>query len=276
MPLTLRTCYPRTASCKPLRISTKRSGFANYTVNAAGNNDRLLIYGDSGNQNYTATATRATMPVDTHNLIGNHFQSVYAYGMGGSDTASYSGSAANETMTALWNYTYVNTATTTHYFDRFRQLTVAGNGGLDVAVMYDSPGNDTFNASDMSFSFSRVGVFNTTANGYDKAYAFQYFGGNDAATLNGSPGNDQLTTFATYAVLRTSKTWQQATGFTTVIVNAGEGNDSATLQDGSGNDTLNARAGSWPNCFMPQDIRCKQLASILVAWAQKGVSIGGS
>ncbi len=32
-------------------------GFTNYTVNAAGNNDRLLIYGDSGNQNYTATAT---------------------------------------------------------------------------------------------------------------------------------------------------------------------------------------------------------------------------
>ncbi len=78
------------------------------------------------------------MPVDTHNLIGNHFQRVYAYGMGGADTATYSGSAANETMTALWNYTFVNTATTTHYFDRFRQLTVAGNGGLDIAVMYDS------------------------------------------------------------------------------------------------------------------------------------------
>ncbi len=218
--------------------------FGNHTVNAAGNDDNLFIYGDTGVQAYVATPSQARMPVGSQLLIGNNFKRVYAYGMGGNDTATYSGSAADETMTALAFYTFVNTASTVQYFDSFKALTVAGNGGLDIAVMYDTTGVDTFTASDTSFRYTRSGVFNNIANGYDRVYAFNYFGGFDTATLNGSSGNDKLTSINNYSVLVTPSTLQQATGFRTVIVNAGTGTDTATLQDSPGNDTFNAFAGT--------------------------------
>ncbi len=104
--------------------------------------------------------------------------------MGGNDTATYSGSALDETMTALAFYTFVNTISTVQYFDSFKTLTVAGNGGLDIAVMYDTSGVDSFTASDTSFRYTRSGVFNNIANGYDRVYAFNYFGGFDTATLS--------------------------------------------------------------------------------------------
>ncbi len=213
--------------------------FGNHTINAVGNNDNLFIYGDSGVQAYVATPTQARMPVGSQLLIGNDFQRVYAYGMGGNDTATYSGSSADEIMTALWNYTFVNTATTVQYFDSFKTLTIAGNGGLDIAVMYDSPGVDTFTSSDTSFRYFRTNVFNNIANDYDKVYAFNYFGGFDTATLNGSSGIDRLYSAVNISVLTTPTTLQQAAGFRTVIVNAGAGSDLATLQDSTGKDTLN-------------------------------------
>ncbi len=218
--------------------------FGNHTVNAVDNDDNLFIYGDTGVQAYVATPSQARMPVGAQLLIGNNFKRVYAYGMGGNDTATYSGSSADETMTALAFYTFVNTASTVHYFDSFKTLTVAGNGGLDIAVMYDTTGVDTFTASDTSFRYTRSGVFNNVANGYDKVYAFNYFGGFDTATLNGSSSNDRLTSLVNYSVLVTPTTLQQATGFRTVIVNAGTGTDTATLQDSTSSDTLNAFAGT--------------------------------
>ncbi len=218
--------------------------FGNHTVNALGNDDNLFVYGDVGAQAYIATPIQARMPVGSQLLIGNNFKRVYAYGMGGNDTATYSGSAADETMTALWNYTFVNSASTVQYFDSFKTLTVRGNGGFDTAVMYDSPGVDTFTASDTSFRYTRSGVFSNIANGYDRVYAFNHLGGFDTATLNGSSGNDRLTSLVNYSVLVTPTTLQQATGFRTVIVNAGTGNDTATLQDSTGSDTLNAFAGT--------------------------------
>ncbi len=225
-------------------FSNQAIGFGSHTVNATGNDDNLFIYGDSGAQAYVATPTQARMPVGSQLLLGNNFKRVYAYGMGGTDTATYSGSALDETMTALAFYTFVNTASTVQYFDRFQTLTVAGNGGLDIAVMYDSAGVDTFTASDSSFQYLRTGVFNNLANGYDKVYAFSLFGSFDTATLNGSSGNDKLTSIANYSVLVTPTTLQQATSFRTVIVNAGTGTDTATLQDSAGNDTLNAFAST--------------------------------
>ncbi|MBL8827191.1 MAG: hypothetical protein JNM18_09410, partial [Planctomycetaceae bacterium] len=213
--------------------------FGNHTIHAVGNDDNLFIYGDSTAQAYVATPTQARMLVGAQLLIGNHFKRVYAYGMGGNDTATYSGTSADETMTALWNYTFVNTATTVQYFDSFKSLTVAGNGGLDIAVMYDSPGIDTFTSSVTSFRYFRTGVFNNIANGYDKVYAFNYFGGFDTATLTGSSGNDRLTAVANFSVIVTPTTLQQATGFRTVTINAGAGTDVATLQDSLGSDTLN-------------------------------------
>ncbi|MBL8829813.1 MAG: hypothetical protein JNM18_22730, partial [Planctomycetaceae bacterium] len=225
-------------------FSNQAIAFGNHTVNAAGNDDNLFIYGDTGVQAYVSTPTQALMLVGSQLLLGNNFKRVYAYGMGGNDTATYSGSASDETMTALWNYVFVNTSTTVQYFDSFKTLTVAGNGGLDIAVMYDSPGVDTFTASDTSFRYTRSGVFTNIANGYDRVYAFNYFGGFDTATLNGSSGNDKLSSINNYSVLVTPTTLQQATGFRTVIVNAGTGTDTATLQDSAGNDTLNAFAGT--------------------------------
>lgn len=214
-------------------------GFGSYTGNATGSNDFVFMYGDTGNQNYTASRTQASLVASGTTLTANNYNGVYAYGSGGNDTATYNGAATNESVTSLPAYTFVFTGGSTSYFDSFAQLTINGNGGTDVAVMYDSAGNDTFTANDTSFSFSGTG-FNNIASGYDQVYAFQYFGGSDTATLNGSSGNDTLTALQSYSVIATAATLQQATGFSTVIVNAGAGVDTASLYDAVGNDTLTA------------------------------------
>ncbi len=203
-------------------FSNQAIAFGNYTVNAAGNDDNLFIYGDTGVQAYVATPTQARMPVGSQVLLGTISNESMPTGWEGNDTATYSGSALDETMTALAFYTFVNTISTVQYFDSFKTLTVAGNGGLDIAVMYDTSGVDSFTASDTSFRYTRSGVFNNIANGYDRVYAFNYFGGFDTATLNGSSGNDRLTSIANYSVLVTPTTLQQAIGFRTVIVNAAQ------------------------------------------------------
>ncbi len=155
--------------------------------------------------------------------------------MGGNDSATYSGSSADETMTALAFYTFVNTASTVQYFDSFKTLTIAGNGGLDIAVMYDTTGVDTFTASDTSFRYTRsLRCVQQHCERLRPGLRFNYFGGFDTATLNGSSGNDRLTSINNYSVLVTPTTLQQATGFRTVIVNAGSGTDTATLQDSTG------------------------------------------
>ncbi len=179
-------------------------------------------------------------------LARQQFQTSLCLRDGGNDTATYSGSALDETMTALAFYT----SSTHQHRAVFRQLQNAHGRRkrrLDIAVMYDTSGVDSFTASDTSFRYTRSGVFNNIANGYDRVYAFNYFGGFDTATLNGSSGNDRLTSIANYSVLVTPTTLQQAIGFRTVIVNAGTGTDTATLQDSTGSDTLNAFAGlpSW-------------------------------
>jgi hypothetical protein len=57
-------------------------------------------------------------------------------------------------------------------------------------------------------------------------------------------GNDSLTSLAGYSVLVTPTTLQQATGFRTVIVNAGTGADRASLYDSTGNDIFNGSGSS--------------------------------
>ncbi len=166
-------------------------------------------------------------------LTGANFKQVYVYGMGGNDSALHSGTSSDETLTATPTYSLVTSATNLYYFHRFKSVRVEGNGGVDTALMYDSSGSDTFTATDTEFRFKRTGVFENVAVGYDRVYAFSKFGGVDTATLNGSNGNDRLTSLANYSVLVTPTTTQQATGFNSVIVNAGGGNDVASLYDSS-------------------------------------------
>jgi hypothetical protein len=238
-------------------------GFGSHTFNAVGNNDTLYIYGDTSNQEYVATPTTSLMIVSGKVLTGNNAQRVYAYGMGGNDKATYSGSALSEVMTALQNYTYVTTSVggvidTIQYFDRFKQLIIDGNAGNDVAVMYDSPGNDTFNTlsniSDVDnifrqFTFSRPNVFSNVAKNYDDVYAFQVFGGADTATLYGGDGNDNVTATEGYTIMNVAATLtfpalpaskQQATGFSSVIVRTGGGIDTVKFYDSIGDDIFNA------------------------------------
>ncbi len=109
-PGVVNTAYllPQYGILQGVGFSNQAIAFGNYTVNAAGNDDNLFIYGDTGVQAYVATPTQARMPVGSQVLLGNNFKRVYAYGMGGNDTATYSGSALDETMTALAFYTFVN------------------------------------------------------------------------------------------------------------------------------------------------------------------------
>ncbi|MBL8825672.1 MAG: peptidylprolyl isomerase [Planctomycetaceae bacterium] len=215
-------------------------GFTSCTIEASGEDDNLFMYGDTTSQVCQIAPTFASIVSGSFNAKGVLFKRVYAYGMGGDDAVFLEGSSADETMTALPTYTLVTNPTNSYYFYQFKTVSITGGGGFDTALMYDSAGVDTFTASDTEFRYKRTGVFENVAVGYDRVYAFNYFGGRDTATLNGSSGNDRLTSLANYSVLVTPTTYQQVIGFHSVSVNAGGGNDTATLYDSIGVDTLNA------------------------------------
>ncbi len=69
-----------------LDLQCAATGYLNETIGfggSIGNNDLISIYGDSGNQTWTAATTQVSMTVGTQALVGNNMCNSYAYGQGG-------------------------------------------------------------------------------------------------------------------------------------------------------------------------------------------------
>ena len=116
---------------------------------------------------------------------------MFAFGTGGNDTATFTGSSDNEVFYGLGGYGYsvINNTTFLQYLVGFTQTTVNAGTGADNAIFYDSAGNDTFTANPGSASMVGPG-FVDTANGFDRYFAFATGGGNDTANLDGSDQGD--------------------------------------------------------------------------------------
>ena len=89
-------------------------------------------------------------------LVGNNFDSVYAFGLGGNDAATFTGSSDNEVFYGLGGYGYsvVNNTVFLQYLIGFSQTTVNAGTGNDGAIFFDAGGNDTFTANPNTASMS--------------------------------------------------------------------------------------------------------------------------
>ena len=219
-------------------------GFGSVTANTTTGVDILLIYGTGGNDTYLAATTNSTLTSAGLSLIGNGFDQVFAFGSGGNDASSFTGSSGDEVFYGLGGYGYsvINNTVFLQYLIGFNQTTVNAGSGSDVAIFFDAGGNDTFTANPSATTMSGA-VFSDTANGFDSLYAFATGGGNDTANLGGSTGDDIFFGNALDTVLyRTGVYRLQASNFEQVnaFLSSSSGNDLAELIDGVGNDVLNA------------------------------------
>jgi len=219
-------------------------GFGSSTANASLGNDFLLVYGSGSNDTYTASSTSSSMASPGFTLAANGFDNVYAFGVGGSDTANFTGSANNENFYGLGGYGFevVTSSNFLQYLIGFSQTTVTAGTGTDSAVFYDAGGNNTFTASPTSAMMVGSG-FSDTATGFDNVYAIASGGGVDTANLDGSSQDDIFSGNAFDAALFRSGVYLlQVFGFRQVNANlsSGSGSDLAELIDGVGNDVLSA------------------------------------
>ncbi len=218
-------------------------GMGKYTSQATGNNDWLLLYGDSGVQSFQSSPTATSVTAGNVAISGQGYRTVVVNGMGGNDSLVYSGTAANELLTSLEQFSVVASSETTQYFVSVPNIDATSGGGTDTAVMYDTAGNDTFTASAgnvpsaSNFQFTGLGM-NRIARGYTKAYAWSYFGGSDTANISTSPGLTNWYGNENYLYMTFDTQVVQALQFRTVNANGLTFNNNLLLDDSAGNDTL--------------------------------------
>jgi len=206
--------------------------------------DILLVFGTAGNDNYVATPTSSILTSAGLSLTGINYDSVYAFGLGGTDSATFTGGAGNEVFYGLGGYGYsvINNDIFLQYLVGFAQTIVNAGTGTDNAIFYDFAGNDIFTVSPSSGVMAGAG-YSDRANGFDQYFAYASGGGVDTANLDGTIGNDFFTGNALTASLFQVGVYAiQAIGFEQVNVNLSStsGTDQAELIDGPGADFLNA------------------------------------
>jgi len=203
--------------------------------------DLLFVYGTSGNDNYTATTDTSVLTSANLALQANFYDQVYAFGLGGSDTATFTASPGNDAYYGLDGYSVIVSGTFLQYLVGFAQVTANAGGGFDGAVMFDSPGNDTFTGNPASAAV--VGpTLNNTANGFDNVFVIASLGGVDTANLDGSNQNDIFSgNYFDAALFSVGNYLLQVYGFENVNAQlTGAGTDLAELIDFIGNDQLSA------------------------------------
>ena len=219
-------------------------GFGSSTVNATSGLDILLVYGTGGNDTYAASTTSSVLTSTGLSLTGNGFDQVFAFGVGGSDTANFTGSSGDDVFYGLGGYGFevVTSGAFLQYFIGFSQTTATDGTGNDSAIFFDFSGNETFTGSPTAASMAGQG-FSDTVNGFDSVFAFASGGGVDTANLDGSNQDDLFSGNAFNAALfRPDAYLLQVYGFEQVNahLSSGNGMDLAELIDGVGDDVLNA------------------------------------
>lgn len=230
--------------------------FETLTVNAsAGGRDHAFLYDTPGKDKLVANReqlvlTRRAETADESTTTVNGFPRVSAYATpGGEDEVTLTGAA--DTRNRFFGYADSSILTESQrsfYFYTSGFDTVTANspgGGYTYAYLYDSSGDDTFTAEPTFARMNRPAPWsNTTANGFQRVYAYSTLGGNDSALLTGNTdGGNNLRTYPTYSTLTdtTSSFYHYASGFrflTAVGSTSDTSSDRAYLYDSSGDDTF--------------------------------------
>jgi hypothetical protein len=232
-------------------------GFDNVTADVSGTtgSDTAKLFDGAGDDDLQAGETQVVLDFDATgasdpNLTAVGFPDVSVYALnGGDDTALMTGSAGNDRFTGRETYGRMkgDDGAFINYAKGFDSVTadVSGTTGTDVAILYDGAGDDRLEANEATAAIDfnalpGVNDANVSATGFNQTYSYATSGGNDAALLIGSEGDDRLTVKKEYVLLRDSVggLYHYTTGFDLVDSDVAEtaGDDVAYFYDGTGND----------------------------------------
>jgi len=217
---------------------------SNVVLNSGGGGNIVQIFGAAG------VTESATVGANTLNYSGagltaqtSGTPTVYVFGQT-EDTASFVDSVGNDNFYGLDSVSLLLPASGSSFFSvaaGFGTVTAdASSGGVDFALLFGSAGNDTLTSSGTGAAVTTtlvVSGVSITQSRFDNVYAFSQ-GGNDTATLVGTPGDDIFYGLPAYSVLTGPNMYIQEIGFSQVTAVAGTGNDLAYLYDSAGNDTF--------------------------------------
>jgi hypothetical protein len=222
-------------------------------VDGLGGTDTLNLYGKATSENadFNGTSVHA-YESSVYDVYGDGFENAYVYSGGGADAATMLGTSGNDRFYINQAYSYLkgNGSAFLNYAKNFTSVTtdVSSGGGLDRAYAYDSPGDDILTAGEtqamLDYDSGVSPGVDVTAIGFDETSVYAVNGGNDAATLTGSPGNDRFTARDLYGriVGNGGAYIRYAEGFDVVTGDASgtTGTDVAVLFDAEGDDRLEA------------------------------------
>jgi CSLREA domain-containing protein len=123
----------------------RTSGFDSVTA-TAGPGDTALLYGTSGDDQYSGTASQASLTVPSGSVFtAVSFEQVHSVAKGGkNDTAEIVGSPERERFWGTRVYGRLGGSGWLQRLVRYNRLTAYGGGGPDVAEMFDTRFTDTF------------------------------------------------------------------------------------------------------------------------------------
>ncbi len=231
--------------------SLTANGFTTVRANGGTGNDKALLTDAAGGTfNATPTSAALTEPSGA-SITASNFESVQATAVGPHDTASLSGGAGSNSFvgskaqSALSGVSYDNVA------KGFYSVSVTGYAtGYTTALLTDATGNATAIINPQSATLSAVAAGATSykinlLSGFQVIDAIETLGTGGTATLNGattaanvftSTPNTANTATLTPAVGNAFREYVQ--GFSTIIANSANANDTANLYDTHGNDTF--------------------------------------
>jgi subtilisin-like proprotein convertase family protein len=224
--------------------------YAGLAVDGLAGNDSLSVHGKSTDE--TAVLSGKTLQVveaGVYEMLGMDFENTYAYGNGGVNTATITGTTGDDNLYGNESSTYLQADSNTilNYVKGFDSVTVdATTGGTDRAYLYDGVADDVFVAGPtqaaLDYAATASPGANITAVGFDRADVYGDNGGVDAATLTGSAEADRFSAREAYAYVTdtTGTFYNYVDGFESVTadVTGSGGADYALIVDSATDDVL--------------------------------------
>ncbi len=237
-------------------VILRAEGFVNaQALSSAGGSDTAQLHGSTDNDLFTGDSDSSQMETGNGYSIGaNGFQVVSAYSEGyedgnpdEADRADLSDSAGDDTFTSYPTRAIMSGPGYEIEVHSFRYVDATSEDGTDRANMFDSPGDEIYTANpdwarlktDENSSPAPDNPFQVTVYSFRYVAASASSGGDDAATLEDSPGEDTLKAGPTYAKLYGANFHNRADYFPIVYAegkNGGE--DVVELHDSPGDDEV--------------------------------------
>ncbi len=231
--------------------SLTANGFVSVRASGGTGNDTAQLTDAAGGA-FNAMATSAALTGTGYSITANSFKSVQATAVGAHDTASLSGGAGTNTFVGSKGSAQLKGVNYNNIAKGFYAVSASGAAtGYNTALLTDAAGNATVTINPQSATFSDASTTSAASYQINLLSAFQVIQAfetslvrNSTAILNGSKTAANVlmstpnTADATLLPAAGNAFREYVRGFTTILANSTNANDTANLYDSAGNDTL--------------------------------------